>query len=976
MSCTRNRTLSRIRANESFDPASGCREAADASAKPTRRPASAALRIALAAALAFSFIPIAGCSRAEEGEQAAEAPAAAGPTSASEDPGGSANARTVDYDTSTYLAPETKWADFEDGSNVLDIVQTHLNANAQTQTLDIVLEQPGAFAAEISPADIELSSGIAAWNVDSVSRTSDTTIEVVVSNSGQNAAESAGAAIAGVCVKARALDLQEPDMTAENEAMLEEYRKAEESGELADDVREEQTVTEAALEAEAEALEENSFYEAHLPFVHPSLLLDVEDTEANDDATVYRIIANEFTFPETIAATDFSLVVNSDELAVGSDDSVPEIVGVERLGDFEINVTVSADATAPASALAGASLVLAGDASGTGGDVAGSISLPTVWIDAEIAQLNGPSAAEAIAGGDGAKPASSAPGKQEGQGDRESSLEGDLSSVVVDICLHNAQEAADADELQIKVLAADGSQKNVSSAKTSVSEDGVLSVELDVNELEQLAGADEQDQAADSDQTTEAIEEATIFVDLPTVDAAYGGQKDPEVASVSVPLTARSIAALSVSSPMSVEVSEVAAFAGKELLSILASEGWSLARNFLFEGTNLAEISNGQLLSEIESMQSQINELSTTLDTLASKETGHYYANIVNNANRVIARVQAQYAVIAGPYEAAVKLKGEERETALAQIVTNNKSTIDSLLVDMGELYTIITKADAASNMGLVGVYDSMAANAYNWAAAAAPSRQAYRDSIAQVWSSCVVALYALLGTPEYEQAKSGSLALLQQQSKAVDTALSGQEISENSHTRAAGTFKLANGNSFVKATGAAYYCYTTNEWYTFCKGSDSSKKWDSAFFKAKKHGKFFDYDASMPFISWHNNKIVPSWESLYMGTSQAKLLLGRSPENRSLQQEIRMFNGTQAKNLITSASFNMASSDYPKNLNVWSCDTFAESTASTRSTFTSGVAHFDGYISKPLFKKSSKKTNSSTEVADMFVIAKVTLNK
>lgn len=945
----------------------------------------ASLRVALAAVLAFSLVPLAGCARDAENDQTPAAPATGGPRSASEDPGGSAQALTIDYDTSTYVKPEEKWADFDDGSPALDIAQTHLNANARTQTISVALDQGGAFAEHVAPEDIELSGGIADWKVESVSRVSDTAIDVVIVQAQADPAQTAGTAIAGVLVSERALVLPEPEVTEQDEALLEEYRKAEQAGELADEIREDG----APSSFEGEDYLGKRFYEVLSPFVHPTLLLDVADTKADADATVYRIIANEFAFPESLSANDFSLVTNNDELAGAAvpDAVEPEIVGVERLGDFEIDVTVAGDGSAPGSVHNRTSLILSGDASGTGGDVSCPLSLPAVWIDAEISQVDGVSAGRAIADGGGAGTASLTAGESAGQPAQNGELERDLASITLDVRLHNALEAPDAEEIQTKALAADGTYRDVPGAKVSVGEDGVAQVVLDVNELAQIAGvaveeaptpeanADEgQGSLANALTAPDAASAAIVTIDLPTAPSAYGGEEDPEAASLCVPLTAQSFSTLSTASAMSFDVGSIATSGAKSILSMIASQGWSLARNYLFKGTVLAEVTNRQLLSSIESMQNQINALATTLNSLSSKETAHYYANIVNNTNRVIGRIQAQYAVISGPYEAAVKLDGDAREEALGTIVANNKETIDRLLVDMSEFYTIITKADAASGMGIVGVYDAMSAAAYNWAAAAAPERIAYRDTLTQVWTSCVTSLYALLGTPAYAQAYSGSLSLLQQQSKAVDTALTGQNVVETTHTRAADTFSLAGNNSFVTATGKAYYCYTTNEWYAFCTGNDSKNKWNLAFFKSKKYGKTFDYDATNPFISWHNKALVPSWESLYMGTAQAKLLLGRSPENRSLQAEIRLFAESAPKYLITSSSFNMSAEGYPKNLNVWSSDTFTETAANTRSTYESGAVHFDGYVLNPAFKKATKTTVSSTEPEDMFVIAKVTL--
>lgn len=101
----------------------------------------------LSALLVFSFIPLAACSSSETTEAEGSGSAASdpellesAPRSASEDLGGSAQAATVDYDTSTYVSPEEKWEPVDDGSAVLDVVEPYVNENAASQTLTVKAE--------------------------------------------------------------------------------------------------------------------------------------------------------------------------------------------------------------------------------------------------------------------------------------------------------------------------------------------------------------------------------------------------------------------------------------------------------------------------------------------------------------------------------------------------------------------------------------------------------------------------------------------------------------------------------------------------------------------------------------------------------------------------------------------------------------------------------------------------------------------
>lgn len=182
-----------------------------------------------------------------------------------------------------------------------------------------------------------------------------------------------------------------------------------------------------------------------------------------------------------------------------------------------------------------------------------------------------------------------------------------------------------------------------------------------------------------------------------------------------------------------------------------------------------------------------------------------------------------------------------------------------------------------------------------------------------------------------------------------------------------------AEDSGLVKPTGKAYFCYTTNEWYTFCTGSMSTVKWDRAFAKSKKRGRTFDYDADMPFIAWHNDSASPKRESIHMSTTGAKSLVARSAGNRSLHSEIAMFYPDMPRYILTSVSLDLKPAAQPKNNNIWRSDTF-DRTSDSVTELKENMVHFDGYINSWAFKKSEKVSKSSTDMADMAVIAKVTL--
>ena len=114
---------------------------------------------------------------------------------------------------------------------------------------------------------------------------------------------------------------------------------------------------------------------------------------------------------------------------------------------------------------------------------------------------------------------------------------------------------------------------------------------------------------------------------------------------------------------------------------------------------------------------------------------------------------KASIPLIGGLYKQVIAADGDEAATAGAidNLMGAKKTTVDNLIVDMGELYNAIKVADASTGASLIKVYDNMAALSYNWGAAAAPARQSYRDTISEVWVGCATMLYVICGADAYK---------------------------------------------------------------------------------------------------------------------------------------------------------------------------------------------------------------------------------
>ena len=346
----------------------------------------------LSALLVLSFIPLTGCSSTDTSESENSGSTAVdsemldrAPRSASEDIGGSAQAATVDYDTSTYVSPEEKWESADDGSVVLDVVEPYVNENAASQTLTVKTEGNARFADAVSADAVTATGGMAEWAVVSVSRLSETEISIGLSrpespSDAAMAASSASLSIAASCIEVPT------ESSSEDDAAIQEVREKLEASSEEDG---ETFLSEDDDSIDLAALENDAAYDVSIPFVHPSLLVDVADTQVGQSATVYRIVASEFSFPANVSAGDFSVQLSA---SAPADAAAPAVQDVVRVNDFELDVTVSSDASVQGGPLDYAALIMSAASSGTGGEVCCPLVLPDAWVDAEVVAFDGNSA--------------------------------------------------------------------------------------------------------------------------------------------------------------------------------------------------------------------------------------------------------------------------------------------------------------------------------------------------------------------------------------------------------------------------------------------------------------------------------------------------------------------------------------------------------------------------------------------------------
>lgn len=953
-----------LRAGSDADAGAGA--GAGAASAPAWSAPTRVTAAAVAMLLAMSLVPFAGCAPASVDEGAAKGDAPAqGPMGVSDDAGGKADVSVVDYSPSSYLAPQQKWVSFDDGSSVLSVGEAQVHANADAQRITVKVEG-ATLASEVKPSDIELTGGLAEWQVGSVERVSDTELAVDVQRPAGVSPFGNGASIAGVGLRAACVSPDEIDTSALDEQMekasdpdafAEQANSADEPAvpegatvEEEDFVIEEEGEGVDPVEAALAEFDVEVVCTVSVPFVVPFMAVDVADTELREGEVAYRLVAADFVFPENLSVDDFSIEL-ADAAPAGA--SVPELKSVKRLGDFEIEAVVTGDALAQESALDYAAIVLFAQANETGGDVAGSLVVPEAWVDARVTSGS------------------------------------DADVVTIDATLRNSDADLTAENVTVNAIAADGSVQRIDGVSVAQDGDGSATIEVSREAVESQGNV------------------VAIGVDVGAVSHASGGEADPTpyvvamapasgsasqamgsasaAASVASSFAgptlawadeaAGAAAASGASSLLSrIDLAGTAFSATKSMLGSLAGAAWSKARTTILADTFLGDRSNVDIYNKVVEMSKQMSDLSVHLKQLNDEVTANYCATIVNDANMIMSNVQSDYSLLLGLYGNVLGAKDDAaRAVAIDAIMTTKRSAVDALIKDLNALYTKLTCADAKTGAGLITVYDNMAAKSYNWAGDAAAPRTAYRSALGDVWGTCTALLYVVCGADAYKAEYEPALNALQDKTVKVNALISSSDIPATEYQRSyEATVKKADGSSATE-TRTAYYCYTTGEWYRVYKGSDSPDGWTKAFFSTRKHGKLYDYRATNPFTTWDSalgkNQV---WGSLYMDSSQAAQLVTRSTATRSLQAELRSFAGDVPKYFVVGSRFDMTAGKMWHNNNDWYFDTYEETASNEASAHRPDMLHFNGDSYQKTFGKRLKEAMDITPLDELFVLEKV----
>lgn len=913
--------------------------------------------IIVAGAFALACMGVSGCAPQSDaaGSAGSGSVAETAAIGARQDTGGTPTSTAISFDSEGYLTPDEKWASYDDGSDLLDIAEANVYANAVTSRLTVNAVS-ASFASEMTPDDISLIGGLASWSVEEIERTSDTQVVVTLSNPDSGYAAEGSASTAGLVFAGGSIEIADGD-------------GAQPTGEV--------TVT--------------------IPCVHPYLAIDVQETRSSDSETVYRFVASDFVFADDLSADDFQVV--AEHMPEGME--APRVVAAELINEFECEVTVTGDATAEDAPHHYAALVLSADASGTGGTVGTSLLVPDVWTDVQLSEVDGLDATALMMGSDADVLSDDPSGTKVG-------------TAMFEVTVYNSDELASSDNTHVRVGTGGGSLVDLGSATLSATDDGRTLLTVDCSEVREALGEE-----ADSlpyavlDIDVSAVDHASEGSDDPYRAAVllpltyeYFASSSDVMETLEAPSSVDGTALVTTGSTLSVASMEVGGSAlhsisasdtaasvsssvasglldkAKTALGAISGIPWGRAIAQLAPDAPLADPSNAMLyqkLNEAIAMLNTINE--TTVKTLETVKA-NYDAGIVNDANKTIRRIQSDCTLLNDWYLKILATPAGSERTAVADAAMAAQSgTINDLFLSMEELYGLLEHADARTGKGLLPVYLSMAEASNNWEGQAVSSYRVLTAEVATIWRSATEMTYVVCGSSSQAESYRSMLNALEDNTKQVGGIITAADLPDSTYMTKSWKFTSNGVGDLVNiAAGStyAYKCIYTGEWYIVVRGDQTTRGWDDPWYSSKRKGGFYTYTVNGPFCTLtggDKSAFKSAWSSMYLTTDQAKGMVEASHSGtESLQSQIDSFagEGTVPASVLTSAGFGNKGLEVNGSQirNDHKFDTFGSDAG--KSTFTADQIHYKAYETDRVFKKNVKHFESSTALSEICALAKV----
>ena len=808
-------------------------------------------------------------------------------------------------DSSKTTAEGYRWENFDDGSDVLDLDVPYIPANVDNFSCNIILEQ-GKFANELSSNQITLAGAIENWQVQSLTRKDDVTAT---------------------------LSLKKPDGWLENGSAIAQV-------ELAADAVEDETSVDlvakkAQIEEENKALEEEG---VDVSKVIEEATEDKSDWPTDDDAV--EVLDKEITLGDVVEITDLSdEELAQVEVVKRTEPYVVDAVFADPYLDLQEN-DVNLKDNSLTLKMKAVDFVLNGNVDKTNFKVEGadvSVESAKLATSSELeVVLNLPNSDVDVLDGAYLVLASDANETQsEVKGalripDPYLAVEQDYSDdekVVLNATLNNTNDKLSANDLKVSV---DGEQ--VEGAKITQNSDGAFSVSVP---------------------TSSMAEDATIEIQVEEIND-FAGQAVKGVAACAVVEEAGSRLAGTIGF-------EVAKF----ILGELAKWGWkSFINAFSDDETGEPTVSTNELMEKLNSVEEQLKDTNTRVDSLYDSLQSNHYEDIVNNSRSLISKINNQELQLKGKMKKINAAQGEANKKAAIKALYDNPrdgALVDELARNLGVFYDSIVKASAISGKDLIQVYDDMCATSFNWGSQAYSQRQAFRNEIAAVWVVGLAQIDTIYGVAVPDE-QAELLDRLDTMNKNVNVLINETHQIDES---------CAKKNKDKKD---AYYNYTTGKWLTVTNGTESGNSWlinATPFTKYElkyriKGGYFF------PSIIDEDSLHFSSSGTSFASTSEVKAMVERLQDGKSLKTELEEIGFKTVKYLITSEKLVLDDRRQQRIIIKffnWQMDTFEVSNATRKNaSFTSNKKHFSALGRGEKYRFAEWATKPS----EMFVLSYV----
>ncbi|MCI9130050.1 MAG: hypothetical protein HFJ65_07085 [Eggerthellaceae bacterium] len=892
---------------------------------------------------------------------------------------------------------DIRWADFDDGSDMLSINAPYLTSTADQLTFNVTCEQ-GTFAEEVDASQISLDGAIRSWTVESAERTDDVTLELTIvrpEGTPNNGASFAYVNVPDALIRPHdSMELEKTETNIKIEEGLTSDQINEDKGVIWPDyaliVDEDVEVGEAyAEEADAMLVEggaasgvaaedagasdqqaeqapaSHAAYEVAVMFATPTLELDAGSLELDGSELKATVLAGSFQLPDDLSADDFAL----------EDGEGCAVKDVRLISPTEAEVTLSLPEDEGAGALDGSTLTLKADSNESEADVVCSLEVPEPWLALQQSHVN-----------------------EEG------------GELVYEATLMNSADALSQDAVQVRV-----NGEEVSGWKLASEGGGSYSVTL----------------SSDS-----APHGSVVEVDVADVTDAAGRQVDVAEAAALADLSddGRKFGDTLASVLDSIDFGDLAKAGAKKGLGALAEMGWKM---FCENSLGMHEVTNNELMDAITQVQEQVADLSAQMGYVRNDVLTGQNRSTIDTANNLLARIKTRELQLSDKVRNIMQEPDDaEQQDLLTSYINGEKAIIDELATDLGQLYHVIMNADSSTNHNLIQVYDDLMAQSYNWGLQTFEQRQLFRANLANIWvngAQMVMLAYGNSGDHDAyldeldKQTKSLDALINQTMVLSADTCIdpvpaSSKEdpaptwdesddwfynggLRDDFYSGDDGDLGLSDdeyeylrmqaiiaGNdpsdyedrivqrsdsySGYRADPTAssntdasapqkHYCNTTGKWYFGLNGGDTQYAWYKGLAWPTNSWNP-DMIAASPFDMYKNGSSVITWGDHYMTTTEAKALADKLHDGQTMKEELESLGMVTAKYLVTSSRLDNKSKVVYVN-NDWYMDTFEVALANKAGEgFTKEMQHFDGYKVTDI----DSHLNWRTEPYDLFVLA------